>query len=273
MKVKELFARLDKDDILRAYRFIYGVFEDYELAGYTIPELIKFDKNFDKKAGKLIDEIINVKETPSSDRDMVIFVIRVPSDNVEDPGEKNFESMIVFEKEFREKAGKDFQMLTTKDGGKAFLSSYCYDTETLETIGNYRIADQSIEECSAVVCAAEIFMNVRFFGFDDKTRQKNIKEELDIIQERLDNINKGKEKCVPMDIAFAKMEKRHNDILIVEDDDSRQYWKLKNKFDREFKENVRDIEQRLLSKFFESKHQKQIDHIKAEWNRVYGNRL
>jgi len=265
MKVKELFARLDKDDILSASRLIFGDnFADYEKACRPIPELVKKDKLYDRATEKLIDAIVNVKENVPSDEDMVIFVTQLASDDFDDKYKKNFHSMGLIENEFREKAGKDFQLWTHIDG-KETISHYCYDCYPLEVIGNYRIADQSIAECSMEACAAVILDNITLYGYDEKTRLKNIEEERLIIEERLEEVKNMKTHEVG---SLDEPEKEICNKAFVRrkaNDDEERYNELKNRFDKD----VEDIKYRWLSKVIESNHQKLIANVRTEWERMY----
>lgn len=261
MKVKELFMNLDKEDIIRAYRLMFDIIPSYEQVRYTIPELIKADKKFDEKARKLIDDII-AAETPNvPDDDMVIFVIQLASDDYDDKTKKCFHSMALYENEFRKKAGKDFEVWTSD--GEESISHYAYEMETLERIANFRIADQSVEECSAVVCAAVIFNEITFHGYDKERRQENIEKLKKELRESLDEIDESK--TIPAEEFFEKI---HRDLLdSIKDEDMRRHYELEH----EFKKSVEDIEDRWRSQIMEDNHQKVIKHIKAEWNRMYGS--
>ena len=268
MKVKELFARLDKDDILRASRLIFGDnIGYYEKFGRSIPELIKEDNLYDRATEKLIDAIVNVGETAPSNEDMVIFVTQLASDDFDDKCEKYFHSMGLLENEFHEKAGKDFQ-LWTRINGKEPIHHYCYDCYSLEVIGNYRIADQSIAEYSAEACAAVILDNITRYGYDEETRLKNIEEERLIIEGRLEKIKNMKSSEVRSLEDFEKEIQSEKFFHPKKDDDEELYNELKDRFDKD----VEDIKDRWRSKVIESNHQKLIANVKAEWERMYGGK-
>lgn len=262
MRVKELFMNIDKEDILRAYRLMFDIIPSYEQVRYTIPELIKADKKFDEKARKLIDDIINAEKPNVPNEDMAIFVIQFASDEYDDKTKKSFHSMALYENEFQEKAGKEFQVWTG-DGEKT-ISHYAYDMKTLEEIANYRIADQSVEECSAVVCAAVIFNEITFHGYDKECRQENIEKLKKELRESLDEIDESK--AVPAEQVF---EKHYCNLLdSIEDEDERRHYEL----EYEFQKAVKDIESKWRSRVVEDNHKKLIKHIKAEWNSMYGNK-
>ena len=260
-KVKELFLNLDKEDIIKAYRLMFDIIPSYEQVSYTIPELIKADKKFDEKARILIDDIIVAEKPNVPDDDMVIFVIQLASEDYDDKTKKSFHSMALYENEFREKAGKDFQVWASD--GEETISHYAYDMETLERIANFRIADQSVEECSAVVCAAVIFNEITFHGYDKERRQENIEKLKKELRESLDEIDESK--TISAEEFFEKM---HRDLLdSIEDEDERRYYELEHDFEK----SVEDIKRKWRSQIMETNHQKVIKHIKAEWNRIYGN--
>jgi len=258
MKVKELFARLDKDDILRAYRLMFGAFSDHEKATRPILELIEGDKVFDQKVGQLINAVVNVRETAPTDKDMVVFVYREISYDYDDPDKKVFCSECFYENEFREKAGKKKNFKVSPDE-KGALCPYSYKTETLEAVGNYRVADQSIKECSAVACAAAILYEITWFGYDEKNRMKNIKEIWDT------------HKKAHKSTAYSSVEEFMKAIgagtfANCKDKDERRYRELKLRFDKD----VEDIKSRWTTKVGEKNHRKRVSLIRAEWKRMYG---
>ena len=60
----------------------------------------------------------------------------------------------------------------------------------------------------------------------------------------------------------------HRDLLdSIEDEDERRYYELEHDFEK----SVEDIKRKWRSQIMKNNHQKVIKHIKAEWNRMYGN--
>lgn len=262
MKVKELFEKVPKEYILRAYRIMFEMNSSSDKIKYSIPELIAYDKLFDERAIRFIDAIIHIGEPEKEEKDKVIFVVQLTSDDYEEKDQKYFTSGLVFEDEFCAKAAKDFTVWGRE--GENNLTWYAYEMDGLESIANCYIADQSIEECSAVVCAAEILNEMTFYGFDREYRQENIDKLKSDLDKAMEEVDGGK--FIPADDFLKEM---HRDRLAsLKDNDEKRYYELK----REFRKAVMDIELRWHRKIGDINHQKLINHIKAEWNRRYGTK-
>ena len=259
MKVKELFAKLDKDDIIRAFRHLYNVFPEYEMDRLTTEEIVAWDKRFEEAAKNLIDDICNMDDY-TAEEDFAVFVVQLESEVYDNKSKKDYDTFIIQERELKEKAGGDFELWDYD--GMVYISNYAYDMSPLEEIANYRIAEQSIEECSALTCAVVIFDEIIFFGMNKDSRKRNIEEvEADLI--RADE-EAAHTKGIPAEEVFKELRQEFMDSLTDEDD--RKYYELKDAF----QEETREIEQRWWRKTFERNHEKKKNHIKAEWQRLYG---
>jgi len=261
-----LFARLDKDDILRCYRLFFEIFYDNEKAGYSTAEMVKRDRDFYREVGRLIDDVVNVRDIAPTGKNLVIFVQQCVSEFIDKADRKVFSACAFREDAFREKAGKDFQVCSD---GKEALCPYAYDRETLEVIGNYRVADQSIKKLSAVVCAATILDDITWFGYDEKTRMKNIKEENDLLKKLVGKVRGEDVSCSDDDDDASEDDDRDcAPPQECKDKDRRRYNELKLRFYKD----VEDIEFRWLRKADKRNHRGLVNLIKSEWRRMYGGK-
>ena len=257
MKVKELFAKVKKEDILRAYRIMFELNSSSDKAKYSVPELVAYDKSFDEMAGKFIDAVVNVGESEVL-KNMVIFVTQFSSEDYEEKNQKYFSSGAVYENEFRDKAGKDFTVW--RHNGENNLTLYAYEMDSLESIANYRIAEQSIEDCSAVVCATEIFNEMIFHGLDKECRQDSIdKLKLDL-DKAMGEVDEGK--FISSDDLFTKM--YQEELQSLKDEDERRHYELEHEYKKLFSISSLDGRKKFLRKIRNFFYRAASDRMKPE---------
>lgn len=144
--------------------------------------------------------------------------------------------------------------------GETRLEHYGIDFVSVEELGGYTIAQQSVDDMGIEVCCACILQELFEWGFTEEARKEHFEELKEMLDESMNNLDEGE--YISAEDLFDELE---DELLSEESEDEREYWRL----EKEFKRKVREIERHYSQKINDENHKMFIDAVKNE----YGNRF
>lgn len=253
MTVKELFKKADPTVIFYAYIMLEPVYDEYkEYDVQTKAEGLEELKN------KLLDNIqliVNAKDNINEVESGTIFVMERKSTEYDRPFESYTEAFLVKDEEAFDKVDKDFTIWNDK--GECRIEHYAFDFESLQTIANYKIAEESVRHMGIEACCAAILNEVCFWGLIESIRNATIEELKESIEEAIsDNEHTRKYEFDNVADLMADLE---DDLELT--DTEKEY----RKYYQEYKNKVRNIEKAYADKVSNEDHMRYILAVKNEY--------
>ena len=99
------------------------------------------------------------------------------------------------------------ELLSPEEHEKKYIQNYAFEFEPWSIVLGYEVADASIEEYGKNEVAAAILNEMTFFGFEEEEAFKHAKKEIDILNERVQEIKDHPERTIPAEEMFSKLRK------------------------------------------------------------------
>lgn len=254
MTVKELFALVESDRVANAVLLLDYYFSSENFENTLVEKLQAIPR-----LREIIRENIRLftKCTPDPDNEAVqytIFILPIQSDDYANQCKKELSAFCISDKEALEAIGKDFHIFNAE--GEARIIHYGVDEAPIDVMAGYRIAELSVEELGAEICAAKILAELLFWGALPEQREKNIKE----LHERLSKpIDKKELDSKPLEELMSKHEE---ELSANMSEDEKTYHYAKRRFEEETKEIMRRYQNKIIS----DNHRLYINAIKKEYS-------
>lgn len=259
MLVIDLFRSLDRNDIVDAYLFKYGLsVSSIETLKHTIDENIQAVRREREMVARLVD-IICEHDVDDSVSSCVLFVIPYKEAIWSERGKILFDAGMVYADEAKAKITDD----SWTNDGDSRVDGYAFEFTAMSEVLGYRVADVCLERVNHLDITSEILNELTMFGYDEIRRSERIESEVGILVDRVADIDKrvvnGETVGIPHDEVFARLEKSHYDSL--ESEDERLYYVR----EREFKKSVSDIRDRFMRQIMVENKKLCEDYYKAEF--------
>lgn len=88
---------------------------------------------------------------------------------------------------------------------KKYIQSYAFEFEPWNQILGYEVANSSIEEYGINEVAAAILNEMTFFGYEEANALKHAQNEINILNERIQEIEEHPERTVPAEQVFQEL--------------------------------------------------------------------
>ncbi len=252
MTVKELFAQVEAERVADAFLLLDYYFSSENFENTLIEKLRAIPR-----LREIIRENIRLFADSLPQNEVVphtIFILSTPSDDYANQCKKELSAFCINDKEALKVIGNDFRALDPEREAK--ISHYGVGDVPIDIMAGYRIAELSIDELGAEICAAKILAELLFWGALPEQREKNIKE----LHERLSKpIDKEELDSKPLEELMSKHEE---ELLANMSEDEKTYHYAKRRFEEETKEIVRRYQNKIIS----NKNRLYINAIKKEYS-------
>lgn len=259
MLVKELFQSLNRDDIVDAYMFRYGLRADsIEASGHTLEENMRAVRRERRMVFDLVDRICQM-DTSNEFSDDILFVIPYKDSYWEDRGKTVFDAHVVHKSEALSKIKSSDWV----DDGDDRVEGYAFEFCPTEEIISYTVSEACLKKVNHLDITTEVLSELSFFGYETESRDSRVVDEMEEIGRRVDDMDArlacGEEAGIPAEQVFAELDKHFLDSC--ETDEEREHLLL----EREFDDKVRDIEYRYAMRFVEINRKITEDFYKSEF--------
>lgn len=254
MNVKELMTRVNAERVSDAFLLLDYCFraENFENTFIEKFQAIPKLKEVIKENIRLFAEC-----TPNDDAERyTIFIILTPSDDYEEQHRKELTAFAICDGDALKVVDKDFHIFDNK--GEASVPHYGFDDAPIHDMANYTIAQSSLDELGAEICAAKILSELFYWGVLPEQREKNIKELYEQLSKPID-----KKEFVDIQTFEEVMRKYDDELMSDMTDDERIYHDAKKRFEEETEGVVRCHWQKVK----EEVHMQYIKAIKEEYRR------
>ena len=242
MNIKELFNKIDKEDVFLSYIRRYNIIEPYDHR-FDVKDEVKIYKLFKKDLFEFIERV-KASEIKNEKTD-VLFVIDIIEGDFSDKQKKNYECFTLKQKDF----------LNINENTTIFfennLNRYSFCFSNVEDINSINIAEESIKQYGMETVCAVICKEMQLFNFGKEEKEK---EEF---IESLENITYNEHECVDADVVFDELKKEIRKKL---DKDTRKYFEEEEKFEK----NVKDIKDKWYESVYKQNDETMMSFIKKE---------
>lgn len=253
MTIKELMMQVDANRVTDAFLLM-----DYQFSSENEKtDIVKKYKAI-PKLRKVIQENIRLfaECVPDSDTDpSTLFVLyEEDGEDYENQQKKRVDSFVIDDREVLSVIDKEFNL--RQSDGKQMVSTYAYDHLPMQKLANYKVAQSSLEELGKEICAAEIFMELFYWGLYPADREREVNSLMESINAPDD------EKEWISDEEFEKQMQAHKEEMWSQmSEDEKAYDIAKEHFEKETKEIV----QRYWKMMNEKIEKQRIAVIRAEY--------
>lgn len=250
LTVQELFRKADKKMVFNAYTLIEPLFDDLNMDSLAVKaEKIEIAR---ERIFSLCDHICECD--PVQGEKETIFVMERPGAPYEKQHVKEIDVFCVNDKEADKAVDKDFSLWD--DEGEVRIGHFAIDLLPFDEVAAYNIAGESVAMEGIDVCCAAILNELCFWGTSIKDREKRMKQ---VVEElKICVSNQKNEDYVPCEEMFARLDEKITSCMSEDE-------KLYHQYKIEFKEKVRDIEERRMIKTMNETHKMYIDTIRREY--------
>jgi len=246
MKVKELFQKVNKEDMFLSFIRRYDIIESYDHRA-SVAQEVEIYKYFKDKLFGFADRITSYEDNTTKD---ILFVIDVPACDFEDKQKRVFEVFLLDKKEYLEKCVKDFTLWS----GTENIKRYALFGLDLENIANIEVANKSIEEYGVEAVCAAISHELQTFEFYENKKAK--KAFFDGLTKTIkENEEENYKNCKSADEVFKELKKEFAKNLT---EDEKKYFEEQDKFEN----NISKIKEKWIFEEFKRKEKIMIDFIK-----------
>ncbi|MCD7956689.1 MAG: hypothetical protein LUG93_13285 [Lachnospiraceae bacterium] len=251
MIVQELFQQADSGRVEEAYFLMHTIFYPYEKFSLDkkIDATIRIKGYIREYISRFSACDINIKEPQT------IFIIELPCENYEDKGDTELTLFLVDDSEARRKVQGDFSAWSGDEEHR--INHYGISMSRMEEIAGCHIAGESVENLGITACCAKILYEFFEFGYSDESREKNIQDLYERLEEGKKDIEEGR--TFSHEEVFSHLWQEM--LEACTDEDERTHMILK----KEYEDKVEEIERRYVYKVLEENHKKVIDLIKKEY--------
>lgn len=99
------------------------------------------------------------------------------------------------------------ETLSQEEYEKKYIQNYAFEFEPWCKILGYEVANASIEEYETDEVASAILNEMTFFGYEEKKASEYAKEEIDILNDRIQEIKKHPDRTIPAEKVFSDLRK------------------------------------------------------------------
>ena len=251
MNVKELFSRADPERVFYGYTLLRPVFDDIE--SIPIEEQTGMYIRLKKHIYDTCERIGNCQiETGEAH---TVFVMNRTSLEYGQSYKSSIECRLIVDKDALEAVNKDFSIWD--DEGEVRLNFYSLDFTSTPEIARYTVASKSIEHMGINTCCAAILYDLFTWGFTDEDREKKQKEIIESLAESERDIEEGW--YYTAEEVFEELKK---ELFSDCSEDEKEHIIRED----QYKESVKEIEERYVRKILEKDHKDFIDAVRTEYS-------